>query len=63
LRETQRGLNVDIDRLDNRIKILNIAVAPLIVALIGGFVLAARRRRQSRGSRATRAASGESSTA
>jgi len=63
LRETQRGLNVDIDRLDNRIKILNIAVAPLIVALVGGFVLAARRRRQSRGSRATRAASGESSTA
>jgi ABC-type uncharacterized transport system involved in gliding motility auxiliary subunit len=63
LRETQRGLNVDIDRLDNRIKVLNIAVAPLIVALVGAFVLAARRRRQSRGSSQTRAAAGESGAA
>ena len=54
LRETQRGLNVDIDRLDSRLKVLNIAVAPLAVALVGGIVLALRRRRQSRGSRATR---------
>lgn len=54
LRETQRGLNVDIDRLENRLKVLNIAVAPLLVALSGGFVLAVRRRRKSRGSRATR---------
>jgi ABC-type uncharacterized transport system involved in gliding motility auxiliary subunit len=50
LRETQRGLNVDIDRLDNTLKVLNIAVAPLIVAVAGGFVLTARRRRRSRGS-------------
>ena len=59
LRETQRGLNADIDRLDSRLKILNITVAPLLVALVGGVVLALRRRRRSRGSRATRAAAGE----
>jgi ABC-type uncharacterized transport system involved in gliding motility auxiliary subunit len=59
LRETQRGLNVDIDRLDDRLKIINIALAPLLVALVGGLVLAARRRRRSRGSRETRAAPGE----
>jgi ABC-type uncharacterized transport system involved in gliding motility auxiliary subunit len=47
LRETQRGLNVDIDRLDNTLKVLNIAVAPLIVAVAGGLVLGARRRRKS----------------
>jgi ABC-type uncharacterized transport system involved in gliding motility auxiliary subunit len=62
LRETQRGLNVDIDRLDSRLKVLNIAVAPLIVAVVGGIVLALRRRRKSRGSRATRLASTETST-
>jgi len=50
LRETQRGLNVDIDRLDETLKIINIAVVPLIVAVVGGIVLAARRRRKSRGS-------------
>jgi ABC-type uncharacterized transport system involved in gliding motility auxiliary subunit len=55
LRETQRGLNIDIDRLDNRLKIINIAVAPLIVAVLGGIVLAARRRRRSRGSPLTSA--------
>jgi ABC-type uncharacterized transport system involved in gliding motility auxiliary subunit len=54
LRETQRGLNVDIDRLNSRLKVLNIAVAPLVVAVAGGVVLALRRRRKSRGSRATR---------
>jgi ABC-type uncharacterized transport system involved in gliding motility auxiliary subunit len=59
LRETQRGLNVDIDRLDDRLKIINIALAPLLVALVGGLVLASRRRRRSRGSRETRAAPGE----
>jgi ABC-type uncharacterized transport system involved in gliding motility auxiliary subunit len=62
LRETQRGLNVDIDRLDNTLKIINIAVAPLIVAVVGGIVLAARRRRRSRGSPQTPAALGESSS-
>jgi ABC-type uncharacterized transport system involved in gliding motility auxiliary subunit len=61
LRETQRGLNVDIDRLDDRIKILNIAVAPLLVAVVGGLVLAARRRRQARGSSQTRALADPSS--
>jgi ABC-type uncharacterized transport system involved in gliding motility auxiliary subunit len=60
LRETQRGLNVDIDRLDNTLKIINIAVAPLTVAVVGGLVLAARRRRRSRGSPPTPAALGES---
>jgi len=59
LRETQRGLNVDIDRLDSRLKILNIAVAPLLVAVAGGVILALRRRRRSRGSRATRHAADE----
>jgi ABC-type uncharacterized transport system involved in gliding motility auxiliary subunit len=52
LRETQRGLNVEIDRLDSRLKIINIAIAPLIVALAGGFVLAMRRRRRARGTSA-----------
>jgi ABC-type uncharacterized transport system involved in gliding motility auxiliary subunit len=61
LRETQRGLNVDIDRLDNRLKIINIAVAPLLVAVAGGIVLGLRRRRKSRGSPQTRATPGESS--
>lgn len=63
LRETQRGLNVDIDRLDSRLKVINIAVAPLIVAVVGGFVLWSRRRRRSRGSPSTRVTPGESSHA
>ncbi len=50
LRETQRGLNVDIERLDSRLKVLNIAVAPLTVAVLGAIVLAARRRRRFYGS-------------
>jgi ABC-type uncharacterized transport system involved in gliding motility auxiliary subunit len=62
LRETQHGLNVDIERLDSRLKALNIAVAPLIVAVVGGFVLAARRRRRSRGSARTRLSPAESSS-
>jgi ABC-type uncharacterized transport system involved in gliding motility auxiliary subunit len=60
LRETQRGLNVDIDRLDNEIKVINIAAAPLVVAVIGGVVLAMRRRRRARGSSQTRVSPGES---
>ena len=52
LRETQRGLNVDIDRLDSRLKILNIAVVPLFVAVAGAVVLALRRRRRARGAAA-----------
>ncbi|MDB6084999.1 MAG: transporter gliding motility auxiliary component [Gammaproteobacteria bacterium] len=59
LRETQRGLNVDIDRLDSTLKVINIAVAPLIVAVVGGIVLSSRRRRKSRGSIQTRGASAE----
>jgi ABC-type uncharacterized transport system involved in gliding motility auxiliary subunit len=60
LRETQHGLNVDIDRLDSRLKAINIAVAPLIVAVAGAFVLASRRRRKSRGSTQTRLSPAES---
>src|SRR6202011_201143 len=54
LRETQRGLNVDIDRLNSRLKVINIAIAPLVVAVVGGIVLSLRRRRKSRGSTQTR---------
>jgi ABC-type uncharacterized transport system involved in gliding motility auxiliary subunit len=61
LRETQRGLNVDIDRLNTRLKVLNIAVAPLLVAIAGGVVLARRRRRKARGSPATRLGPAETS--
>jgi len=45
LRETQRGLDVDIDRLENWVKVLNIAVAPLAVAIAGALILSRRRRR------------------
>jgi ABC-type uncharacterized transport system involved in gliding motility auxiliary subunit len=48
LRETQRSLDVDIDRLDSRLKIINIGLAPLAVALLGVIVLAVRRRRRAR---------------
>jgi ABC-type uncharacterized transport system involved in gliding motility auxiliary subunit len=46
LRETQRGLDVDINRLQSWIKVLNIAVAPLLVAVAGVMILAWRRRRR-----------------
>jgi ABC-type uncharacterized transport system involved in gliding motility auxiliary subunit len=46
LRETQRGLDVDIERLESRIKFLDIAVVPVFVAIVGFLVLAARRRRK-----------------
>jgi ABC-type uncharacterized transport system involved in gliding motility auxiliary subunit len=46
LRETQRGLDVDINRLYSRLKFLNIAVAPLLVAVAGVVILALRRRRR-----------------
>jgi ABC-type uncharacterized transport system involved in gliding motility auxiliary subunit len=62
LRETQRGLNVDIDRLESRLKVINIAVAPLVVAVVGGFVLSLRRRRKSRGSLQTRLSPHESAS-
>jgi ABC-type uncharacterized transport system involved in gliding motility auxiliary subunit len=62
LRETQRGLNVDIDRLNSRLKVINIAIAPLVVAVVGGIVLSLRRRRKSRGSTQTRLSSAEPSS-
>jgi ABC-type uncharacterized transport system involved in gliding motility auxiliary subunit len=46
LRETQRGLDVDINRLYSRLKFLNIAVAPLLVAVAGVVILTLRRRRR-----------------
>jgi ABC-type uncharacterized transport system involved in gliding motility auxiliary subunit len=49
LRETQRGLDVEINRLDIWLKVLNIAVAPLAVALAGALVLSLRRRRRASG--------------
>jgi ABC-type uncharacterized transport system involved in gliding motility auxiliary subunit len=49
LRETQRGLDVDINRLDTWLKVINIAIAPLAVAIAGVLILALRRRRKSLG--------------
>jgi ABC-type uncharacterized transport system involved in gliding motility auxiliary subunit len=49
LRETQRGLDVEINRLDVWLKVLNIAVAPLAVALVGALLLSLRRRRRASG--------------
>ena len=46
LRETQRGLDVEINRLETWLKILNIAVAPLFVAVAGVVILSMRRRRR-----------------
>ncbi|MGO9512625.1 MAG: Gldg family protein [Steroidobacteraceae bacterium] len=49
LRETQRGLDVDINRLDTWLKVINIAIVPLAVAIAGVLILALRRRRKSLG--------------
>lgn len=46
LRETEHGLNVDIDRLNAWIKFLNMAVAPLLVCIAGALMLIWRRRRR-----------------
>jgi ABC-type uncharacterized transport system involved in gliding motility auxiliary subunit len=46
LRETQRGLDVDINRLNSRLKVVNIAIAPFIVAVAGVIILSLRRRRR-----------------
>jgi ABC-type uncharacterized transport system involved in gliding motility auxiliary subunit len=46
LRETERGLDVDINRLGALLKVLNIAIAPLIVAVAGVVILSLRRRRR-----------------
>jgi ABC-type uncharacterized transport system involved in gliding motility auxiliary subunit len=53
LRETQRGLDVDINRLNSSLKVINIAVAPLCVAVAGVVILALRRRRRTAVSGAT----------
>ena len=53
LRETQRGLDVDINRLGSRLKIINIALAPLLVAIAGVLILSMRRRRRTASSPAT----------
>jgi ABC-type uncharacterized transport system involved in gliding motility auxiliary subunit len=47
LRETERGLDVDINRLDTWLKVINIAIAPLAVAVAGVIILWLRRRRKS----------------
>jgi ABC-type uncharacterized transport system involved in gliding motility auxiliary subunit len=49
LRETQRGLDVEINRLDDWLKVINIAIVPLAVAIAGALVLAIRRKRKSQG--------------
>jgi ABC-type uncharacterized transport system involved in gliding motility auxiliary subunit len=46
LRETQRGLDVDINRLNTWLKIINIAIVPLFVAIAGVIILSLRRRRR-----------------
>jgi ABC-type uncharacterized transport system involved in gliding motility auxiliary subunit len=53
LRETQRGLDVDIRRLDEWLKVINIALAPLAVAVAGALVLALRRKRRTLGAKPT----------
>jgi ABC-type uncharacterized transport system involved in gliding motility auxiliary subunit len=53
LRETQRGLDVDINRLNTWLKVINIAVAPLLVAVAGVIILSLRRRRRAAVSGAT----------
>jgi ABC-type uncharacterized transport system involved in gliding motility auxiliary subunit len=51
LRETQRGLDVEINRLDDWLKVINIAIAPLLVAIAGAIILSSRRRRRSAGAK------------
>jgi len=49
LRETQRSLDVEINRLNTWLKVLNIGLAPLCVAIAGFIVLYLRRRRRAGG--------------
>jgi ABC-type uncharacterized transport system involved in gliding motility auxiliary subunit len=51
LRETQRGLDVDINRLGSRLKVINIGLAPLAVAIAGVIILSMRRRRRTAAAR------------
>ncbi len=53
LRETQRGLDVDINRLNTWLKVINIGIAPLLVAVAGVVVLSLRRRRRAAATDAT----------
>jgi ABC-type uncharacterized transport system involved in gliding motility auxiliary subunit len=53
LRETQRGLDVDINRLNTWLKVINIAIAPLLVAVSGVVILSLRRRRRAAATDAT----------
>jgi ABC-type uncharacterized transport system involved in gliding motility auxiliary subunit len=53
LRETQRGLDVEINRLNTWLKVINIGVAPLLVAVAGVILLSVRRRRRAAVSGAT----------
>ena len=53
LRETQRGLDVDINRLNSWLKVINIAIAPLLVAVSGVVILSLRRRRRAAATDAT----------
>jgi ABC-type uncharacterized transport system involved in gliding motility auxiliary subunit len=46
LRETQRGLDVEINRLNTWLKVINIGIAPLCVAIAGIMILYFRRRRR-----------------
>ncbi len=46
LRETERGLDVDINRLGSRLKAINIGLPPLLVAIAGVIILSLRRRRR-----------------
>ena len=46
LRETERGLDVDINRLGSRLKVMNIGLPPLLVAIAGMIILSLRRRRR-----------------
>jgi len=52
LREVQRNLRVDIDALGMRVKMLNIAVVPLLIGLFG-FVMLWRRRSRASASKAS----------
>jgi ABC-type uncharacterized transport system involved in gliding motility auxiliary subunit len=53
LRETQRGLDVDINRLNTWLKVINIAITPLLVAVSGVVILSLRRRRRAAATDAT----------
>jgi gliding motility-associatede transport system auxiliary component len=50
LRNVKHAMRADIDRLEGRLKFINIAVVPLLIGL-GGFAFAAYRRRNRHGAR------------